>query len=168
MLTDILVLGRATTGSTPSDSYIYLPLNLGQESVTISLKTGSDVILEMAAIDCRKGDIRESKVPCKNKSVLSNRKSFKGANNAVEKHVSRALESDKIMRRCSSVAIQEVYEARRFIAQIIFVLHFYSSFKFEDVCRGGCGLVVIFELLFILDFTVPYIVCHLHKHFSEC
>lgn len=105
VLTDILVSGRATTISTPSDSYIYLPLKLGHESVTISLKTGSDVSLEMAAIDCRKGDIRVSKIPLKNKSVLSNRESSKGANNAVEKHVSRALENDKIMLHCSCAAV---------------------------------------------------------------
>lgn len=105
MLTDVLESGRATTISTPSDSYIYLPLKLGHESVTISLKTGSDVSLEMAAIDCRKGDIRVSKIAFKNKSVLSNRESSKGANNAVEKHVSRALENDKIMLHCSCAEV---------------------------------------------------------------
>lgn len=105
MLMDILVSGRATTISTPSDSCIYLPLKLGHESVTISLKTGSDIIQEMAAIDCRKGDIRVSEIPFKNKSVLSNRESSKGANNAQEKHVSRTLESDKIMLHCSTAVI---------------------------------------------------------------
>lgn len=84
---------------------MYWPLKMGRESVAISLKTGSDVIPEMAAFDCRKGNIRVSKMPCKNKSVLSNRESSKGANNAIEKHVSRALESDKIMLKHSSVAI---------------------------------------------------------------
>lgn len=89
----------------PPDSSMYLPLTLGHESVAISLRTGSDVIVEMVAIDCRKEDIRVCKTPCKNKSVLSNRASSKGANNAVEKHVSRALESDRLLLRCSSVAI---------------------------------------------------------------
>lgn len=84
---------------------MYLPLKLGHESVTISLKTGSDIIQEMASIDCRKGDIRVSEIPFKNKSVLSNRESSKGANNAQEKHVSRALESDKIMLHCSTAVI---------------------------------------------------------------
>lgn len=84
---------------------MYLPPKPEHESVRISPKTGSGTILEMAAIDCGKGDIRESKMPCENKSVLSNRESSKGANNAVEKHVSRAVESDRIMLHCSAVAI---------------------------------------------------------------
>lgn len=105
-LPDILVLRSTATVSTSStDSYMYLPLMLGHESVAISLRTGSGIILEMVAIDCRKEDIRVCKTPCKNKSVLSNRASSKGANNAVEKHVSRALESDRMLLRCSSVAI---------------------------------------------------------------
>ena len=59
------VLGRAAPIGPPSASFVCLLLELGQGSATRSLDTGSDVTPKMAAMDCRKGDSRESKIPCK-------------------------------------------------------------------------------------------------------
>lgn len=97
-------MGRTTTISTPSDSYIYLSLKLGHESVTINLKTGSDVIPEVAAIDCRKGDIRKRYLAIINQFCVIG-SSPKVLIMQEKKHVSRALESDKIMLHCNRVAI---------------------------------------------------------------
>lgn len=109
-----------------------------------------------------------SRTPCRNKSVLHHREASKGANDAVEERVSRTMESDRAVLHCSPVLFQEVYEPRWAITQIFCVLHSYSAFKLEAVCRGGCGLLVVFKLLFIISVAGPFTSLYLHRYVSEC
>lgn len=125
------------------------------------------VILEMAGTGCRKGET-VSRTPCRNKSVLHIRGTSRGANDALEEHGSRAWESPRAVLHCSPVPFQEACEPRLSLTQAFFVLHFYSAFELEPVCREGCGLLIVFKQLFTLSVTGPSTSLYLHKYVSQC
>lgn len=109
-----------------------------------------------------------SRTPCRNKSVLHNKEASKGANDAVEERVSRTMGSGRAVLHCSPVPFQDVCAPRWATTQIFCILHSYSAFRLEAMCREGCGLLVVFKLLFILSVTGPFTSSYLHKYVSQC
>lgn len=134
-------------------------LGLGHQPGTGSLRSSSGVTLEMAAVTAG-WDRQGEQDTLQAKSVLHTGEASKGAKDAPEEQGRRAWESHRAVLNCSG-PFQGLWGPGSSTAHTVLVLHSYSAFELEAVCREGCALlqpvvfheqqpVVVFKLYLLL------------------